>query len=140
MASGKFQEFCEDIFLHFLIGTSQTVATAADVRIALCEGTAPNANSVGTELTETGYTAGGIAVGFGTPVQGNPTETDNDAQIQWTNSGGTSWAQITGAIVHRGGGTIAEATCMYFIDGLTITVPASATLTIAAGDCSVTEA
>ena len=144
MASGKFQEFCEDIFLHFLVGTSQTVATAANVRIALCTGTAPNSNSIGTELSgATGYTAGGSAgptsTLFGTVTQADPTIISNDEQVQWTN-GGSTWTTITGVIIHRGGGTIAEATCMYFIDGLSVVVPAGATLTIAIGGLDVTEA
>lgn len=138
MASGKYQTFCTDIFNHFLRGSSETVATAADVRIALVT-TTPSSTALGTELVATNYSAGGTAVGFGTSVEGNPTEVDNDAQIQWT-AGGSAWTTITGAVVHRGGTTLALATAMYFIDGLSISVPALATLTIAAGDCSVTEA
>lgn len=143
MASGKFQTHAAAIQNHFLLGSSVTAPSAANVRISLCVSTGPNSNSVGTELSSAdGYTAGGIAVGFGTPVEGDPTETDNDAQIQWTNAagGGGAWTQITGCIIHRGGGTVAEATCMYFVNGLTVDVPDGATLTITAGNCSVTEA
>jgi hypothetical protein len=138
MANGKYQVFCTDIMNHFLLGSSETVATTADVRIALVT-TTPSATAVGTELSASNYSAGGIACGFGTPVEGNPTTTDNDAQIQWDNSGGGAWTQVTGCVVHRGGGTLALATAMYYLDGLTIDVGADQTLTIAAGDLDVTE-
>jgi hypothetical protein len=72
-------------------------------------------------------------------VQGDPTETDNDAQIQWT-AGGSPWTTIVGVVVHRGGGTLAAGTSMYFVDSLSLSVPASGTLTIAAGNLSTTEA
>lgn len=138
MANGKYQVFSTDIMNHFLLGSAETVATTADVRIALCT-VAPSATSIGTQLTATNYTAGGIACGFGTPVEGTPTITDNDAQIQWDNTGGSAWTQVVGCIVHRGGGTLALATSMYYLDGLTINVGADQTLTIAAGDLDVSE-
>lgn len=138
MANGKYQAFCTDIFNHFLRGSAETVATTADVRIALVT-TTPSATATGTELSATNYTAGGIACGFGTSVEGNPTEVDNDAQIQWDNTGGSNWTTVVGAVVHRGGATLAVATAMYYIDSLSISVLADQTLTIAAGDLSVTE-
>lgn len=140
MATGKYQTFCTDIFNHFLVGSSETVATAADVRMALCTGTGPHSASIGTQLSATGYTAGGLACDFDAPVEGDPTETVNDTELQWTNSGGTPWTQITGYVVHRGGGTLALATAMYFLNGLAIDVPAGATLTFVVGVVKVQEA
>lgn len=140
MASGKYQAYAEDMMNYTLDGGAFSQPTAANVFIAWSTGSAPTSTTVPTELTGTGYTSGGSAVGFGTAVTGDPTVSDNDAQIQWTN-GGATWTTITGAIIHYGGSTYPAtvANCLYFIDSLSISVPGSATLTIAAGDLDVRE-
>lgn len=140
MATGKYQSFSEDLLNWALHGDTITQPTAANVYIAWGT-TTPDSTTVPTELSETGYTSGGTAVGFTSAVTGDPTVSSNTSQIQWTNSGGTTWAEITSALIHYGGATYPPntANCMYFLSGLTITVPAAATLTIAAGDLDVSE-
>ena len=141
MASGKYRAFAEDLLNHFLDGTDHTAPAVTDVHIAWTTGAAPTSSTVATELSgATGYTSGGEDCGFGVAVLGDPTVSDNDAQIQWTN-GGSAWTTITGGLIHYGGVTFPASVnnCLYFIDTLSIDVPASATLTIAAGDLDVRE-
>ena len=141
MASGKYQAYAEDLMNYTLDGGSFAQPTAANVFIAWTTGAAPTSTTVATELTGTGYVSGGLAIGTGVAVPGDPTIIDNDSQIQWTNGGGT-WTTITGGLVHYGGTTfpVNVNNCLYFIDSLSISVPASATLTIAAGDLDIREA
>lgn len=137
MATGKFRNYSEDILDHFHRNVATTSPATADVRIAWTT-TAPSSTATGTELTGTGYTAGGTAIGAGAAVLGDPTVISNSAQIQWTNGSGGTWS-IVGAVIHRGGVTLAATTAHYFLDSLTISVPDGATLTIAAGDLDIRE-
>src|ERR1700753_2883195 len=57
--------------------------------------TAPTATSAGTELTGTGYTAGGTATVFASASSGSATgPTSGSGAISWTNGSGSSWSIV----------------------------------------------
>lgn len=75
------------------IGGSNTTGATSPMKIRLTT-TAPTNTTAGTELSATGYTAGGTTIAFATASAGS---TSGPATaISWTDSGGTSWAGIVG--------------------------------------------
>lgn len=141
MASGMYEEMAKDVLDHFVAGTSVTASTQADVRVALTTGTASK-SSIGTdEIDETsdGYTDGGEAYNTGAALTATTDSgtavIENDDPITWTNSNDTTaWEAITNIVLHKGGDTCSAANGLFFISGLNIVLPASATLTIPAGN------
>lgn len=69
-----------------------TVPAANKLRLGT---TAPTASAAMTELTGTGYTAGGSTITWGA-VSGTPPTSTNSASITWTNTSGGAWS-IVGA-------------------------------------------
>lgn len=69
-----------------------TVPTANKIRLGT---TAPTATANMTELTGTGYTAGGSTIAWNS-VAGNPAASTNSASITWTNTSGSNWAIVGG--------------------------------------------
>jgi hypothetical protein len=65
--------------------TNPAAVTSAKQRLG---STTPTATSNMTELTGSGYTAGGQAVTYSTP---SGASTSNSAAISWTNGSGTAW-------------------------------------------------
>lgn len=57
--------------------------------------TAPNGTTAMTQLSGTGYTAGGTATTFGTPTtSGGGATAANTTVLTWTNSSGSSWSIV----------------------------------------------
>lgn len=71
-------------------GGTSTVGATTGIKCRLTT-TAPTNTTAGTELTGTGYTAGGQAVTFGTASSGSIT---NTTTLSWTNSSGSSWSIV----------------------------------------------
>lgn len=79
--------------LEASLGVSSLTAFTGQAKIRLTT-TTPTATTAGTELSATGYTAGGQSINFNstsTASTTGPTST-----ITWTNSGGSSWTGIVG--------------------------------------------
>lgn len=139
MASGMFEDFAEDILDHFIAGTAKSASTQADVRVAFTTGTASKTSIGAGEIVEGGYTAGGQALNTGAALIANNDSgvavITNDEALTWTETDTDApWTTITNIILHRGGATCSAANGLYYINGLSITLPASATLTIPAGN------
>jgi hypothetical protein len=74
------------------LGAWATAPTANKLRLGT---TAPTASAAMTELTGTGYTAGGSTITWNA-VSGTPPTSTNSASITWTNTSGGAWS-IVGA-------------------------------------------
>ena len=102
--------------------------------------TEPTNTTAGTEITGTGYSAGGQAVTFGSPSAG--VSTGHSSDLTWTNGSGSSW-NIGGAVIHGAGASAPlAADCIYWIDSGTFgdyTVPDGADFVIPANGISATE-
>jgi hypothetical protein len=85
------------------IGGSNTVGATSPVKVKLTT-TAPSNVTAGTELSATGYTAGGTAITFAT-ASGGSTSGPTGSAISWTNSGGTAWTGIVGLEIWDTAGT-----------------------------------
>jgi hypothetical protein len=85
------------------IGGSNTVGATSPLKLKLTS-TAPSSTTAGTELSATGYTAGGTAITFAT-ASGGSTSGPTGSAISWTNSGGSSWGSIVGLEVWDTAGT-----------------------------------
>ncbi|MEU4590000.1 phage tail fiber protein [Micromonospora aurantiaca (nom. illeg.)] len=87
--------------LDLTLGTSSPTMFTGAAKVRLTT-TAPSATAAGTELTGTGYTAGGSTISFSAASAGattGPTST-----LQWTNSSGSSWS-IVGVEIWDSAGT-----------------------------------
>jgi len=85
------------------IGGSNTIGATSPVKVKLTT-TAPSNVTAGTELSATGYTAGGTAITFAT-ASGGSTSGPTGSAISWTNSGGTAWTGIVGLEIWDTAGT-----------------------------------
>jgi len=83
------------------LGTAALTAFSGAAKIRLTT-TAPTATAAGTELTGTGYTAGGSTITFGSASAGSAA--NSGSAIQWTNNSGSSWS-IVGAEIWDSAGT-----------------------------------
>lgn len=83
------------------LGTSPSATTSEKIRLGT--GTLPTASAAMTEITGTGYTAGGSAIAWNA-VSGTPPTSTNSAAITWTNTSGSAWS-ITGAEIWDIAGT-----------------------------------
>ena len=66
-----------------------TLTTAMKVRLA---STASTASAPGTEITGTGYTAGGAVIAFTTSSAGSAVTGPTGSAINWTNGSGSPWS------------------------------------------------
>jgi hypothetical protein len=83
------------------LGVATLTAFSGSAKIRLTTN-APTAATAGTELTGTGYTAGGQAVSFSTTSTNSTT--GPTSTISWTNSSGGSWS-IVGIEIWDSAGT-----------------------------------
>lgn len=82
------------------LGTTALTAFSGTAKLKLTT-TAPTNSAAGTELTGTGYTAGGSTVAFSAASSGS---TSNSGALSWTNSSGGTWS-IVGLEVWDSAGT-----------------------------------
>ena len=86
------------------IGGSNTIGATSPMKMKLTT-TAPTNVTAGTELSGTGYTAGGTAIAFAT-ASGGSTSGPTGSSISWTNgSGSGSWTGIVGVELWDTAGT-----------------------------------
>jgi len=83
------------------LGVATLTAFSGSAKIRLTT-TAPTATTAGTELSGSGYTAGGTAVSFNT-TSSNST-TGPTSTISWTNASGSTWS-IVGIEIWDSAGT-----------------------------------
>lgn len=115
-------------------GTALTALSATAMKLKLTS-TASTAAASGTELTGTGYTAGGTALGTASTssTNGSAVTLPAGSAVSWTNSSGSSWS-IQSLEITDGAGTR-----VWFGDftGAPITVANGNTFQIAVGGVSV---
>lgn len=87
--------------LDLTLGTSAPTMFTGAAKVRLTT-TAPTASAAGTELTGTGYTAGGATIVFNAASAGSAT--GPTSVIQWTNGSGGSWS-IVGLEIWDSAGT-----------------------------------
>jgi len=87
--------------LDLTLGTSTPTMFTGAAKIRLTT-TAPTATAAGTELTGTGYTAGGSTIVFNAASAGSATAPTST--ISWTNGSGSSWS-IVGLEIWDSAGT-----------------------------------
>jgi hypothetical protein len=139
MASGK-SVTRANLALDWLLETGSPTRPGAtnNLRIALTT-TNPTASTTGTELSGTGYSAGGELIVFAAAASGSTTG-DTTSAISWTNSSGGAWT-IAGCFIHDAGASAPSASdVVYWDDAFDVSVPDAATLEIAIGGVTVTEA
>lgn len=107
------------------LGTTPLTAFSGAAKVRLTT-TAPTATAAGTELTGTGYTAGGQTITFAAAASG--TTSNTGAAIQWTNSSGGTWS-IVGIEIWDSAGTPLRWWFGQFT-GQPISVPNSAIVSI----------
>lgn len=69
-------------------GATYTAVTGTHIRLGT---NAPSAGSNMTELTGTGYTAGGSSISWTAP---SGQSTSNSGAVSWTNGSGSAWAIV----------------------------------------------
>lgn len=77
------------------IGGTNSIGATSPMKLRLTTGTAPTSTTPGTELSGTGYTAGGTAIAFAT-ASGGSTAGPTGTAITWTNSSGSAWPGVVG--------------------------------------------
>jgi hypothetical protein len=78
--------------LDTLLGTAvPTLFTGTQPKVSLTS-TAPSQSATGTELTGTGYTAGGTVCDFNAAASGQAT--GPTSALSWTNGSGGSWSIV----------------------------------------------
>jgi hypothetical protein len=86
------------------LGTASLTAFSGAPKVRLTT-TAPTNTAAGTELTGTGYTAGGTATAFNAAASGQATgPTVASGALTWTNGSGSGWS-IVGVEVWDQAGT-----------------------------------
>lgn len=133
MATGKSDTWANGTLDYLLGGANPTRPTSRKLSL---HSAAPGAGSVGTEITGVGYTAGGTALTFN-PASGQAATAPPSGVIQFTNGSGGTWS-IAGAAIHAAVGAPSIADLIYWLDGLTISVPDGIVLEITS--VTVTEA
>lgn len=126
MASGKSQARSNETLDYWLGGADPTRPTA---RKLAWMSSNPTATSPGTEISGTGYTAGGATITFGAAASGAASGPPSGT-LTWTNGSGSSWT-IAGAVTHSASGTPGASDVIYWVDSLAITVPDGNVLEIA---------
>lgn len=77
-----------NILKVILNNTAYTTVSATKIRLGT---TAPTATANMTELTGTGYTAGGSSISWNTA---SAAATSNSGSVSWTNGSGGSWSIV----------------------------------------------
>ena len=72
--------------------TAFTAMATASAMLMRLDSTAPSASAAGTQLTGTGYTAGGTALGQSTASSAGSAVTLPAASTSWTNASGSGWS------------------------------------------------
>lgn len=134
-----------DLTLRWLL-TNGAATRPTTWNIALLDTlTEPTTTSAGTEITGTGYSAGGPTIDFAAASGGStsgPTSGGVGA-ITLTNGSGAQW-DIGGINVHSGGATLTAAATLYWADstalGGDVVVPNGADLVIPVDGITITEA
>lgn len=134
MATGKSQTWDNGVLDWLLGGATPTRPTTRKVAL---HATAPTNTTAGTELSGTGYTAGGLTCAFGAAAAGSASG-PSSGTLQWTNGTGGNWT-IVGSAVHQAAGAPAAADILYWVDSLNVVVPDSAILEIATNGVTLTE-
>jgi hypothetical protein len=78
-------------------GTAAQATSGVKVRLGT---TAPTSTAAMTELSGTGYTAGGTACSFNAAASGSMT---NSTALSWTNSSGSTWSIVGGELWDEAG-------------------------------------
>lgn len=118
--------------LEASLGVSALTAFSGSAKIRLTTN-APTASTAGTELTGSGYTAGGTAVSFNS-TSSNST-TGPTSTISWTNASGGTWS-IVGIEIWDSAGT--PVRWWYGLwNGQPISVANGNTFTVSAGAVTV---
>jgi len=134
MADGK-GDTTKNLVLDWLL-TSGTATRPSARKLALTS-TGTTSSAVGTELTGTGYTAGGVSLTFGSASSGSSVTSGSPAATLTNGSNGT-WT-VTGFTLHKASsGAPAAGDMLYFGNGLSISVPDGADLEITS--LTITEA
>lgn len=109
-------------------GTQLAALSASPMKVKLCS-TASTAAASGTELSGTGYTAGGTALGTASTASstGSNVTAPAGTALSWTNSSGSSWTIQSVEV------TASDGTRVWFGDfnGAPITVANGNTFSIA---------
>lgn len=114
------------------LGTASLTAFSGAPKVRLTS-SAPSATAAGTELTGTGYTAGGTATAFSAAAAG--ATTGPTSALSWTNGSGGAWS-IVGCEVWDQAGTPLRWWFANF-NGQPIAVANGNTFQIASGAISV---
>jgi hypothetical protein len=88
--------------LNAILGTSSLTAFSGSANLRLTT-SAPTASTPGTELSGTGYTAGGSVIAFSS-ASSQASAGPTGSALQWTNGSGSSWS-IVGYEVYDSAGT-----------------------------------
>lgn len=88
--------------LDLTLGTATPTMFTGAAKVRLTVGSAPTNTTAGTELTGTGYTAGGSTIVFASASAGSASGPTSN--IQWTNGSGSSWS-IVGLEIWDSAGT-----------------------------------
>lgn len=88
--------------LNAILGVSSLTAFSGQAKLVLTT-TAPTASAPGTELSGTGYTAGGSAINFSS-ASGQASAGPTGSALSWTNGSGSTWS-IVGYEVYDSAGT-----------------------------------
>lgn len=114
------------------LGTAALTAFSGAAKVRLTT-TAPTATAAGTELSGTGYTAGGSTIAFSAASAGSTS--NSGSAIQWTNSSGSPWS-IVGVEIWDSAGSPVRWWFGSFA-GQPITVPSGSIFQVATGAISV---
>lgn len=119
--------------LAALAGQSAFVATVTPLKLRLMI-SAPTASATGTQLTGSGYTAGGQTITFATPT---PTTSGglmlSNIALTWTNGGGAPWIIVGGELWDSSATPVRKAFGLW--DSQPIQVNPGAPFSLAAGAC-----
>lgn len=119
MASGKSLNRSNETLDYWLGGSTPTRPTSRKITLLAV---APTNSTPGTEISGTGYSAGGLAIVFGAASAGSASG-PSSGTLQWTNGSGSSWS-IVGIVVHSAASGAPSANdVIYWLDGLSVTVP-----------------
>lgn len=130
---GALDQTAADNVLDALLATASFTPSVTGVKVRLVT-TVPTATSNGTQLSGTGYTAGGTVTTWNAASAG-PQVATNITVLTWTNSSGSSWS-IVGLEIWDEGGTPARKFFGTWT-GQPITVANGNTFAVAAGAVSI---
>lgn len=124
------QGIANKILNSMLTAAAWTAVPGVKVRLTTTAGTS---TAAGTELSGTGYTAGGAAVTFATSTVGSSA---SSSTVSWTNTSGGSWTLVAVEVWDTSGTPVRLA--FGTLTGQPITVPNGATFQITSGNLTLT--